>query len=75
MNKVRRDQLHKVIQKIENIIQAVEIILCDEQDAYDNMPESLKESDKGLTSMEAQDNMEAAIEALGEASACLEEMC
>ena len=75
MNKTRRDQLRMLIQKIENLIKAVEIILCDEQDAYDNIPDSLKESDKGIESMEAQDNMEAAIEALEEASSCLEEMC
>lgn len=75
MNKARRDQLRMVIQKIENIIKTVETILYDEQDAYDNIPDSLKESDRGMESMEAQDNMEAAIEALEEASACLEEMC
>ena len=75
MNKERRDQLRIVIQKIENLIKTVEIILCDEQDAYDNVPDSLKESDRGMESIEAQDNMEAAIEALEEASSCLEEMC
>lgn len=75
MNKVRRDQLRMVIQKIENLIKAVEIILYDEQDAYDNIPDRLKESERGNESMEAQDNMEAAIAALEEASAYLEEMC
>lgn len=75
MNKARRDQIRMVIQKIENIKAALELILCDEQDAYDNIPESLKESERGEISMEAQDNMEAAIQALEEATACLEEMC
>lgn len=75
MNKARRDQLRKVIQKIEDIIKVVENILYDEQDAYDNIPDSLKESDRGNESIEAQDNIEAAIEALEQASAYLEEMC
>ena len=75
MNKARRDRLRVVIQKIENIIQVVESILYDEQDAYDNIPDSLRESERGLESMEAQDNMEAVIEALTEASVYLEEMC
>lgn len=75
MNKARRDQLRKVIQKIEDIIKVVENILYDEQDAYDNIPDSLKESDRGNESIEAQGNIEAAIEALEQASAYLEEMC
>lgn len=75
MNKTRRDQLRKVIQKVEDIIKVVENILYDEQDAYDNIPDSLKESDRGNESIEAQGNMEAAIEALEQASAYLEEMC
>lgn len=75
MNNARRNQLRMVIQKIENIMKSVEIILYDEQDAYDNIPDSLKESDRGMESMEAQDNMEAAIAALEEASSYLEEMC
>ena len=75
MNKARRDQLRMVIQKIGNVIQALEVILYDEQEAYDNIPESLKESDRGTESMEAQDNMEIAIQSLEEAAACLEEMC
>ena len=75
MNKVRRDQLRKVIQKVEDIIKVIENILYDEQDAYDNIPDSLKESDRGNESIEAQGNMEAAIEALEQASLYLEEMC
>ena len=75
MNKERRDQLRIVIQKISNVIQSLEMILCDEQEAYDNMPEGLKESEKGINSVDAQENIEAAMNALEEASACLEEVC
>jgi hypothetical protein len=75
MNKERRNQIRMVIQKINSAMQALEIILEDERDSYDNIPDSLKESDKGEMSMEAQDNMESAIQALEEATAYLEEMC
>ena len=75
MNKARRDQLSMVIQKISNVMQALEIILYDEQEAYDNMPEGLKESERGINSMDAQESMESAMSALEEASACLEEIC
>ena len=75
MNKARRDQILMVIQKIDNIKAALEVILYDEQEAYDNIPDSLKESERGETSMEAQENMEAAIQTLEEAMECLEEIC
>ena len=75
MNNVRRNQIRQAIQKIDNIVNALQIILCDEQDAYDSMPDNLKESEKGMNSMDAQENIEAAIDALEEASSCLEEIC
>jgi len=39
----------------------------DEQDAYDNLPESFQESDRGETMYNAIDNMESALSSLGEA--------
>lgn len=75
MNKMRRDQIHMVIQKISNIIQVLEAILGDEQDAYDNMPDGLKESERGMNSIDAQESIESAMSALEDASACLEEIC
>lgn len=71
MNKERRKRIVDAIQKIESLVQN---ILDDEQEAYENMPESLQCSDNGLVSEEAQENLEAAIEALEEAISCLEEI-
>lgn len=71
MNKERRKAIKKAIEKIEDLVQD---ILSDEQEAYDNMPESLQESENGLISSEAQENLEAAIDALEEAISCLEEI-
>lgn len=71
MNKARRKQIQEAIRRIEDLVQC---ILGDEQDAYDNMPENLQSSYRGMDSEEAQENLEAAIEALEEAIACLEEI-
>ena len=51
--------------KIEELVQQ---ILDEEEEAFDNMPESLQESERGETSQNAQDCLSDAIDALGEAS-------
>ena len=71
MNKERRRRIVDAIKKIESLVQN---ILDDEQEAYDNMPENLQESENGLNSVDAQENLEAAIDALEEAISCLEEI-
>lgn len=71
MNKERRKAIQKAIQKIEELVQN---IFDEEQAAYDNMPESLQESENGLNSMDAQESLEAAIDALEEAVSYLEEI-
>lgn len=70
MNNERRKEIAKAIHSIESVIQD---ILSDEEEAYDNMPESLQGSERGIASEEAQDSLSAAIEALEEAVMCLEE--
>lgn len=71
MNKARRKEIKKAIDAIESVVQD---ILNDEQEAYDNMPEGLQESENGLKSMEAQENLEAAVDALQEAISYLEDI-
>lgn len=71
MNKHRRKQILEAISQIESLVQD---ILDEEQEAFDNMPESLQCSDNGMVSEEAQENLEAAIEALEDAIMRLEEI-
>lgn len=71
MNKERRIRITDAIKRIESLVQD---ILDDEVDAYDNIPENLQESDRAIESEEAQENLEAAIEALEEAICCLEDI-
>lgn len=69
MNKERRKRILDAIRRIEDVVQD---ILDDEADAYGNIPESLLESDNAIASEEAQENLDAAIEALEEAISYLE---
>ena len=71
MNKARRIQIQQAIKRIEELVQN---ILDDEQAAYDNMPEGLQMSMRGMDSEEAQENLELAIESLEEAISYLEDI-
>ena len=72
MNKERRKAIVANIKAIELTIQD---ILSDEVDAYENMPENLQASMRGMDSEDAQENLESAIEALEEAISYLEDIC
>lgn len=47
MNKQRRNRLQKVIEKLEELKEEVIFICEEEQEAYDNMPEGLQDSERG----------------------------
>lgn len=71
MNNKRRQSVRDAISKIETLVQN---ILNEEQEAFDNMPESLQSSENGMISEDAQESLEATIDALEEAISCLEEI-
>ena len=71
MNKTRRKEIQKSIGDIRDVLQG---ILEDERESYDNMPEGLQSSENGIASEDAQENLEAAIDALEEAIFCLEDV-
>lgn len=60
MNKDRRERIRKLIAELENINSEISDILSEEQDAFDNMPESLQEGERGDKAQEAISNLEAA---------------
>ena len=53
-------------QEIQDTIDSLEIIMCDEQDYLDQMPENLQDSERAATSQESIDNLEYAIGSLQE---------
>lgn len=65
MNKIRRKELARIIEKLEQldalreeIREELASVLDEEQEALDNMPESLQESEKGEQMQEYIDTME-----------------
>lgn len=67
MNKTRRQEISNVVTRIGMVKDALQDILNDEQDYFDNMPENLQGSTRGMDSEEAIDVMEQVIEVLEEA--------
>lgn len=78
MNNQRRKELNNIatamenvsmpvdIEELEGIKSDIEMVLMDEEMAFDSMPEGLQYSMRGEMSQEAQDNMSEAIDAIDE---------
>ena len=47
MNAARRKELNKLIGQLEDIKSQIEELQQEEQDAYDNLPESLQDGERG----------------------------
>lgn len=60
MNKSRRKAIQDVVAKLETLRDEVESLLNEEQDYYDNMPESFQNGDKGSAASDAISYMESA---------------
>lgn len=60
MNNLRRKHLSRISDKLTELQEEVQVMLDLEQEAYDNLPESLQSSDRG-------EQMEDTISALEEA--------
>ena len=60
MNKAGRKAIQDVIAKLETLRDEVESLLNEEQDYYDNMPESFQNGDKGSAASDAISYMESA---------------
>ena len=74
MNNKRRQQLRKLIEKMETLKNELESIESDEQDYFDGMPENLQGSTNGMNSEEAIDKMADAIVCVEEAIEAIEEI-
>lgn len=58
MNKARRKKLGEIIDQLEYLREDLDAVASEERDAYDNLPESLKESDRGSAMEEAADELD-----------------
>lgn len=67
MNKARRISITKIADSLQALKSDVESIQSEEQDAYDNLPESLQDSERGDRMQEAIDNLDDALTLIDEA--------
>ena len=69
VNKEQKDQL---MIKLNKLLKIVSDILSDEEYSFYNMPDGLQESDNGIVSQEAQENLGEAVNSLYEAITLLD---
>jgi cell shape-determining protein MreC len=74
MNANRRKRLREILRKLEEAQSEIESVRDDEDEARDNMPESLQESDRYTFSAEASDAMDNAVGNVSEAISAIEEI-
>ena len=60
MNNSRRKRIDALIERIDDLMSDLDLIREEEQDAYDNMPESFQDSERGEAMYNAIDNLETA---------------
>ena len=58
MNKARRKKLGEIIDQLEYLREDLDAVASEEREAYDNLPESLQESDRGCAMEEAADEID-----------------
>ena len=59
-------QIDQFMSKLNKLFKIVSNILSDEEYSFNNMPEGLQESDNGIVSQEAQENLGEAVSSLYE---------
>lgn len=74
MNKARRTAIKKVFEQLEELMATVEVIRDEEQDAFDNLPESFQSSERGEIMEENIDALDSAYNSIEEAKDLLEEL-
>ena len=73
MNNSRRGILASISEAIGELEARLQEVIDEEQDAYDNLPESIQNGERGQRSPEAIDALDQALESLSEARSQIEE--
>lgn len=71
MNKGRRERLKKQLRLLEEMREEIEAIRDEEQEAYDNLPESLQDGERGER---LQENIDVLEDILGQLEEPAEEL-
>ena len=72
MNKQRRSSIKRAIELLDNVRGIIQDAQDEEQEAFNNMPESLQESERCSAMEDAIDSMEDAIDSIEEAKEYLD---
>ncbi len=73
MNNNRRKSIEELQNRLQDLLDELEIIKDEENEAFENMPESLQESERGQIAQEATSNLDSSYNSLQEAMEYLEE--
>jgi predicted RNase H-like HicB family nuclease len=73
MNKIRRSRIAEIQEKLSDLVYDLDVIREEEEQAYQNLPESIQMSERGDAMSEAFDNIEEAMNLLEEASSYLDD--
>ena len=65
MNNERRERIEAVITSLEEIMDELSMIQEEEQTAYDNLPEGLQESQRGMDIEECAEQLQESVDELG----------
>ena len=68
MNKQRREQISQAAAQIRGAVEILNAAKDEEQEYFDNMPESSQSGEKGSAAEEAISNLDSAIESANEAA-------
>lgn len=74
MNRQRRKELARIYNVLQDCVSDLECVRDEEQEAFDNLPESLQYSEKGELMEECVDNIESVITDLENVCSDLEEI-
>lgn len=74
MNKARRKELSKAAEMLRDAYSIIESCKDDEEEAYDNLPESFQDGERGGEMQEYIDTMEEALDQIDEAANAIEEI-
>lgn len=72
MNRTRRAKLNALINALNDLKSDVELLQEEEQEAFDNLPESIQETERGESMQDAADSMSDAMDLIDEAVEALE---
>lgn len=71
MNKFRREELSGAIKLLEQAYSIIENCRDDEQDAYDNLPDGIQDSERGETMYYYIGEMEECMDAIDNITDCI----